>query len=125
MPLRAAFSRMRATASAEMSTASTDVAARRQRQREAAVVAEGVEQAAARVAQRGLAVLALIEEQPGLLPLPRIHLVADGAFADLEALGHLAVEHLDRLLEPFEQADARIVARQDAGRAAAARPAPR
>ena len=43
------------------------VAPRRERQREAAVVAERVEQAAARVARGRLAVLPLIEKQPGLL----------------------------------------------------------
>ena len=42
---------MRATASSEMSSASTSSHARRQRQREAAVVAERVEQPAARVAR--------------------------------------------------------------------------
>ena len=58
------------------------VALRRQRQREAAVVAEAVEQAAARVARRGRAVLALIEKQPGLLAAPQIDVVLDAALGD-------------------------------------------
>ena len=80
------------------------------------MIAERIEQPAARVAQRRLAVLALVEKEAGLLPLPRIDLVAHRAFPDFEALGDLAVEHLDALLEPFEQPDARIVPGQDSRR---------
>src|SRR5437763_4743227 len=43
----------------------------REAQREAAVVAETIEQRPARVARRRLAVLALVEEQPGLLTAPQ------------------------------------------------------
>ena len=78
-PLRTAFARMRATASAEMSIASASVHWPREPQRESAVVAEAVEQPAARVARRRLAVLALIEKQPGLLALAQIDLVLDRA----------------------------------------------
>ena len=48
-----------------------------ERQREAAVVAEAIEQAAARVQRRGRAVLALVEKQPGLLTVPQVDLVLD------------------------------------------------
>ena len=100
-----------------MSIASTSSQRGRQRQREAAVVAEGVEQPAARVARGRLAVLALIEEQPGLLAVIRIDLVVDRAPSRTSIVsGTVAVQHLDPLLEPFEQPDARIVAREDAGR---------
>ena len=51
------------------------VAAPPQHQREAAVVAEAVEQPAARVGRRRGAVLALIEKQPGLLAVPQIDVV--------------------------------------------------
>ena len=82
---------MRATASSEMSIAIDLVAAARQRQREAAVVAEAVEQPSARVARRRGAVLALIEEQPGLLAAPQVDLVARCRLSvTVDDLGHLA-----------------------------------
>ena len=89
----------------------------RETQREPAVVAEAVEQPAARVARRRLAVLALIEKQPGLLAVPRVDLVLDRPFAHGDPIGHVAVEHVDALLEAFEQPHPRIVARQHAARA--------
>ena len=116
MPLRAALAWMRALASAEISSATTPVQRRRQRQREAAVVAERVEQAAVRVAQRRLAVLALIEEQAGLLAAAQVDLVADAPFADRHPLGHGAGDDGHVRLEPFERADLGVVARQDPGR---------
>ena len=116
MPLRAALAWMRALASAEISSATTLGAGRRQRQREAAVVAERVEQPAVRIAQRRLAVLALIEEQAGLLAAAQVDLVADAPFADRHALGHRAGDHGHLRLEPFERADLGVVAHQDAGR---------
>ena len=43
-------------------------------------------------------------------------MVVDAAFADLDPGGDGAVQHVDALLEPFEQPDAGIVAREDPGR---------
>ena len=60
------------------------VAAASQHQREAAVVAEAVEHPAARVGRRGGAVLALIEEQPGLLAVPQIDVVLDAGLGDVD-----------------------------------------
>ncbi len=93
------------------------LALRREREAEAAVVAETVEHPAVRVTRGRLAVLALIEEQAGLLPAPRIDGVGDAGFVDADRLRHDAVQHLDLLLEAFERADFRIVAREDAFRA--------
>ena len=116
MPLRAAFARMRATASAEMSTASASAALRRQPQRETAVVAEAVEQPAARVAGGGVAVLALIQEQTCLLPRPQVHLVLHGAFVYVDCCGAPRRRAPHFLVQSLEQAHLGIVARQDAGR---------
>ena len=91
-------------------------ATRRQREGEAAVVAERVEQASVGVERRGDTILALIEEQPRLLPAIQIDLVHDPAFAHVDGLGNGPVQHLDALFEPFEQADARIVPGEDASR---------
>ena len=88
----------------------------RETQREAAVIAERVEQPPARVARRGLAVLALVEKQSGLLPAPQIDLVLDRSLAHRHRLGNRASQILDRLLESFERAHLGIVAREDAGR---------
>ena len=82
------------------------VACGRQRKRKTAVVAERVEQPAARVARRGDAVLALIEKQSGFLAAVGIDEIIDGAFAHLDPVGHGAMQHVDALLEPFEQPDA-------------------
>ena len=116
MPLRAALARMRSTAASEMSTATTSRLDAGQRQREPAVVAEGVEHAAVRVPGGRDPVLALVEEQPGLLAVIRIDVVDDWPLAHLDRLGHRAVEDLDALLETLEEADPRVVSRQDAGR---------
>ena len=93
MPLRAAFRRMCPTASSETSSATTDSHAVGQLQGEGAVVAEAVEQAAARVARGGRAVLALIEEEAGLLAVPQVDLVLDAALAHrARRRRHLAVQ---------------------------------
>ena len=96
---------------------------RRERQREPAVVAEAVEQPSARVARGRLAVLALIEKQPGLLPAPRIDLVARRRpRAPSMDSGTVAVQHLDPLLEPFEQRGPADRCARGCRPAAAARP---
>ncbi len=69
-----------------------------------------------RVAGRRLAVLALVEEQPGLLAQPRVDVVLDRPFANDDPFGHRPVQHFDALLESFEQSDARIVSRQHSRR---------
>ena len=88
----------------------------RETQREAAVIAERVEQPPTRVARRRLAVLALIEKQPGLLPSSQIDLVLDRPFAHGHRVGNRAGQVRDRLLETFERAHLGIVAGEDAGR---------
>ena len=84
----------------------------REPEREAAVVAETVEQPAAGVARRRFAVLALIEKQPGLLALPGIDCVLDRSLARRDPLRHVAVHDFDALFEAFEQPHPRIVARE-------------
>ncbi len=64
--------------------ARVSVAVRRERQRESAVIAETIEQPPVRVAARRFAVLALIEEQPGLLPREQIDVVAHASFAHVD-----------------------------------------
>ena len=61
-------------------------------QREAAVVGEAVEHAPAGVLPRRQVVLALVEEEAGLLPLAQVHPEPHVAFRHLDGLGHLAVE---------------------------------
>ena len=87
-----------------------------QLQREPAVVAEAVEQPSARVARGRLAILALIEKQPGLLSAPQVDVVLDAAFDHADRFGHVAGQHVHALLQPFEQARARVVAREDPAR---------
>ena len=112
-------------ASSEMSIAIVSRAPAGQPQREPAVVAEAIEQAAARVQRRGRAVLPLIEEQARLLSPPQIHVVLDPVLGDDHRLGHLARQHVDALLQAFEQPRARIVARENAARLQPARQASR
>ena len=69
-----------------------------------------------RVSRGGFAVLALIEEQTGLLTFAEIDLVLDRPLAHDHRLGHRAGQDFHRLLEPFERAHLRIVARQDSRR---------
>ena len=88
----------------------------RETKREAAVIAERVEQPPARVARRRLAVLALIEKQTGLLPSPEIDLVLDRPLAHGHRVGNRARQVRDLLLETFEHTHLGIVAGQDAGR---------
>ena len=80
------------------------------------MVAEAIEQPSARVPGGGRAILALIEEQPGLLALPQIDVVLDAAFGDGDRFGDIARQHLHALLESLEDSCARIVARQNAAR---------
>ncbi len=89
------------------------VAARRERQREAAVVAERVQQASARVAARRLAVLALIEERAGLLAGRQCGDVGDAPFADHDLIRHDAVQHLHAAGQALVAPHRRIVARED------------
>ena len=115
-PFRAAFARRRAIASSEMSIAIVSSHRRPSAQREAAVVAETVEQPAARISGGRGPILALIEKQPGLLAAAQIDVVLDAAFGDGDRVRHLAREHLDALLEPLEEPRARVVARENAAR---------
>ena len=89
---------------------------RRQGQRKAPVVAEGIERAAPGVASRGHAVLALVEKQPGLLAVVRIDDIPGSPFANLDAFGHRAVQHGHRLLETLEKPNPWIVPGQNARR---------
>ena len=92
------------------------VTVRRQPQREAAVVAEAVEQTPARVARRGLAVFALVQEEPGLLAGPQIHFVLHRAFAHHDGVRHRTGQLLDVLIQALQEAHLGIVAGQDASR---------
>ena len=67
-----------------------------------------------RVTRGGLAVLALVEKQAGLLPAPRIDIVSYAGFAHADGLWHRAVYDLHLLLQAFEQPHFRVVARQHA-----------
>jgi hypothetical protein len=80
------------------------------------VIAEAVEHASAGVAHRRLAVLSLIEKQPGFLAMPQVHFVLHRPFAHRHGVGNLAGQHVHALLEPLERANLGVVARQDAGR---------
>jgi len=57
-------------------------------------------------------------KSPVFCPLKQVGLEPDAAFDDLDPLRDVAVNHLDALLEPLEQADLRVVPRQDASRRA-------
>ena len=116
MPFRFALSRMCADASSELSIAIVSRAVRRERERESAVIAETIEQASVRVAARRFAILALIEEQPGLLSREQIDVVAHASFVDLDVRRHLARHHFDLRVQSFEPAHASVVAREDAFR---------
>ena len=94
-----------------------------QHQREAAVVGKAVEQPPARVLGGGGTVLALIEEQAGLLPVTHIDVVVDAELGDRDRLGHVAGEHVHTLLEPLERPYLGIVARENAPAAPADRSA--
>src|SRR5207302_9564007 len=72
-------------------------------ERKPAVVAEAVEQAATSVPLRGFPVLALIEEQAGLLTTPEVGVVPDAAFHHGNGLGHVSGHDVDPLLESFKQ----------------------
>ena len=61
-------------------------------------------------------VLALVEEQPGLLPAAQIDVVLDAGLAHVHRLRDLAAEDLDALVEPLERPRAGIVARKNAAR---------
>ena len=86
-----------------MSKAIVSVQRRRQLERESAVVAEAIEQPAARVPGRRFAVLPLVEKQPGLLPAAEVDVVLDAGLPHGDAVRHVAGDHLHPLLEPFEQ----------------------
>ena len=91
------------------------VTLRRQRQREPAVVAERVEQASrVRSAPRPPDSRADRETVQSSVPV-RIDQVRDAPFAYLDLVRHGPVQHVDTLLEPFEQTNARIVASEDPG----------
>ena len=112
-PLSAALAFTRASASSETSTATTSVAPAPPGT-EAAVVGEGVEDAAPGVAGGHQVVLALVEEEPGLLAVPEVDLSARAALSHLDRLRDLAVEHADLLLQALQLAHPRVVALQDA-----------
>jgi hypothetical protein len=61
-------------------------------------------------------VLALVEEQPRLLAVPRVDEVRDRPLPDLDLFGHLAVREHHFLGQPLEGAHLRIVAQEDATR---------
>ena len=84
-------------------------------EREPALIGEAVEHPAARVAGRRRVVLALVEERPGLLPLPGVDADGHRALAHVDRLGHGAADELHLLLEPLQLPHARVVPRQDAG----------
>ena len=92
------------------------VARAAEHQREAAVVAEAVEQPAARVGGGRRAVFPLVEKQTGLLSAPEIDVVLDAGFRHRHGLRHVAGQDLDPLLEPFEHSRPRIVARENPAR---------
>src|SRR5437899_810947 len=85
-------------------------------QAEAAVVGEGIEHTALRVAARHAVVLALVEEQAGLLPMPEVGLEAHAVLGHRDRLRHLAVQHAHLRGQPLEGAHARVVALQDPAR---------
>ena len=113
-PLRAAFSRARASAGPEESSAVTRVGVAREVQREGAVIAEAVERAAARDAAGEHAVLALVEKRAGLLAVPRRGEIAHAVLDDFDLARHVAREELGRAAESFLRAHGGIVAREDA-----------
>src|SRR5262249_22378984 len=82
-------------------------AAPAQPQREASVVAEAVEQAAPRIRCACDAVLALVEEQPGLLAAAQVDVVLDARLADGHTVRNLAGEDVDPLLQSLERAGPR------------------
>jgi hypothetical protein len=68
------------------------------------------------VERRGFPVLPLIQEQSRLLPPTQVDVIVDAPFANRDQSGHLPIEHLHPLIQPFEQPRPWIVARQDATR---------
>jgi hypothetical protein len=89
---------------------------RGQAQREAAVIAEPVEDAAVRIPRRRLAVFPLVEEEPGLLPLAQVHVILHGALAHEHGLRHLAVQHGHVAVQPLEVSNLGIVPGENPGR---------
>src|SRR6185295_7075687 len=79
-------------------------------------VAEGVEDAPARVGAGHRVVLALVEEQARLLPAPQVGLEADVPLLHLHPLRHLPVEQADALVEALQRPHARVVALEDSRR---------
>ena len=67
-----------------------------------------------RVTRRGLAILPLIQEQPGLLAVPGIDVVGNRSLFHCDGRRDLTVEELHLLLEALEQAHLGIVAAQHA-----------
>ena len=61
-------------------------------------------------------VLTLIEEQTRLLAAAEIDVVLDACLGHADAVGHVAGDDVDPLLESLEQARPRVVARDDAAR---------
>ena len=80
---------IRAAASSEMSTRRQLIRTWCERERKATVVAEAIQQSAARVTRRGFTVFTLIEEQPGFLAVPWIHAYSTGSLAHVDAVGHV------------------------------------
>ena len=113
-PLRAAFSRARASAGPEESSAVTLVGVASEVQRERPVVREAVEGAAARDAAGEHAILALIEKGAGLLPVPRRGQVADAVLGHLDLARNVAVEQLRGARETLLRAHGGVVARENA-----------
>ena len=84
--------------------------------REAAVVGERIERAAATEALDSLVILALVEKEPSLLTVTQVHTEPYTPFPHGDRLGHLAGEHVNPFVESFEATDLGIVSREDAAR---------
>ncbi len=114
MPLAAALARAVASAGPELSTASTLSHLARQVQGEAAGGGEAIERlAAARVAGGGAVVLALIEEDAGLLPVQQVGPQGEAVHLHRHGLGNFAGEHGGFERQLLLGAHRDIVARHD------------
>ena len=92
-----------------------------EREGEASVVAEAVEESAARVLAGSGPVLTLVEEQTGLLPQTKIDVVFDAELGDGDGIGNVSREHVDPLLQSLEHPRSRVVARKNASNLLAVR----
>ena len=107
-----------ASAGPELSTASTDSHLRGQVQGEAAGGSEAIEGlAAAGIAGGGAVVLALVEEDAGLLPAQQVGAQGETVHVDGHRFGHFARQHGGFERQLFLGADRRVVAGDDAAAA--------